>query len=123
MAGSTRSICAAGETFFPGNTDAYLRRAVAAQFAIWGPQAEEVVYMSAEKDADGDRLDGNKSAYRLTFDRAPPAKGFWSVTVYDAATRLLVPHPSGRYKLSGRPESRHGARPERISDDPFPARG
>ncbi|MGB8364180.1 MAG: DUF1254 domain-containing protein [Rhizomicrobium sp.] len=91
-----------GRDILAGNTDAYLRRAVAAKFAIWGPQAEEVVYMSAEKDADGDRLDGNKSAYRLTFDRAPPAKGFWSVTVYDAATRLLVPHPSGRYKLGDR---------------------
>lgn len=91
-----------GRDILAGSDDAHLRRAAAARFAIWGPQAEEVVYMSAEVDAEGAPLDGARSAYQLRFDRAPPAKGFWSFTVYDAATRLLVAHPSGRYKLGDR---------------------
>lgn len=91
-----------GRDILAGSDDAHLRRAAAARFAIWGPQAEEVVYMSAEVDAGGAPLDGARSAYQLRFDRAPPAKGFWSFTVYDAATRLLVAHPSGRYKLGDR---------------------
>ena len=85
-----------------GSFKAYLARAVVARYAIWGPAAEEVVYMTAETDADGEPLDGSKHAYTLTFDREPPARGFWSFTVYDAATRLLSPHPSGRYKLGDR---------------------
>ena len=57
--------------------------------------------MSVEVDGDGRPLDGAK-AYALRFDRPPPARGFWSFTVYDAASRLLVAHPSGRYKLGDR---------------------
>ena len=91
-----------GRDVLAGSVDAYLRRAVLARFAIWGPPAEEVVYMNAEVDADGAPLDGDRAAYRLHFDRAPPARGFWSFTVYDAKTRLLAAHPSGRYKLGDR---------------------
>jgi hypothetical protein len=90
-----------GRDVLAGSFDAHLRRAVLARFAIWGPPAEEVVYMSVEVDADGLPLDGAK-AYALRFDRPPPARGFWSFTVYDAASRLLVAHPSGRYKLGDR---------------------
>ena len=91
-----------GRDVLAGDFDAHLRRAVAARFAIWGPPAEECVYMSAEVDAAGRILDGSSRAYRLCLDGAPPAKGFWSFTVYDAASRLLAPHPSGRYKLGDR---------------------
>lgn len=80
----------------------YLRRAVAARYAIWGPAKEEVVYMVAETDAGGEALDGGRHDYVLDLPHAPPARGFWSFTVYDAKTRLLVNHPSGRYKLGDR---------------------
>lgn len=82
--------------------DSYLRRAVAARYAIWGPAKEEVVYMVAETDADGAPLDGSRHDYVLDLPEAPPTRGFWSFTVYDAKTRLLVKHPSGRYKLGDR---------------------
>lgn len=91
-----------GRDRLTGSPAAYLARAVAARYAIWGPGAEEVVYMVAEVDAAGAPLDGAASAYTLSFDRAPPVDGFWSFTVYDAATRLLAPHPSGRYKRGDR---------------------
>ena len=90
-----------GRDVLAGSFDAYLRRAVLARFAIWGPPAEEVVYMNVETDSAGAPLDG-ALAYRLRFEGPPPAKGFWSFTVYDAATRLLAAHPSGRYKLGDR---------------------
>lgn len=85
-----------------GSPEAYLARAVGARYAIWGPGAEEVVYMVADVDAEGEPLDGTDAAYEIRFDRAPPVTGFWSYTVYDAQTRLLVPHPSGRYKRGDR---------------------
>jgi len=91
-----------GRDVLAGSFDAYLRRAVLARFAIWGPPAEEVVYMNVETDACGAPLDGAAQAYQLRFEAPPPARGFWSFTVYDAATRLLSAHPSGRYKLGDR---------------------
>ena len=91
-----------GRDRLTGSPAAYLARAVGAKYAIWGPGAEEVVYMVAEVDADGARVDGAEAAYEITFDAAPPVSGFWSYTIYDAATRLLVPHPSGRYKRGDR---------------------
>lgn len=84
------------------DADGYLRRAMAAKYAIWGPPAEEVVYMVGETDAEGADLDGAAQAYELRFDAAPPAHGFWSFTVYDRETRLLVPHPSEKFAVRQR---------------------
>jgi hypothetical protein len=91
-----------GRDVLAGSTDAFMRRAVLAKYAIWGPPAEEVVYMNCEVDADGALLNGADVRYTLHFEGPPPAKGFWSFTVYDAETRLLAPHPSGRYKRGDR---------------------
>jgi hypothetical protein len=91
-----------GRNVLAGSARAFLCRAVLARYAIWGPQAEEVVYMNCDVDAQGDVLDGAANAYALRFPGPIPAKGFWSFTVYDAATRLLAPHPSGRYKRGDR---------------------
>jgi hypothetical protein len=43
-------------------------------------------YAYAERDGDGDHLDGS-STYRLTLPVGVPAKDFWSVAVYDPQTR------------------------------------
>lgn len=89
-------------TLVAGSDDAFLRRAAIARFAIWGPESSEVVYMSADVDLDGQTLDGGRHRYVLRLDGTPPVRGFWSYTVYDAQTRLLAQHPSGRYKVGGR---------------------
>ncbi|WP_158766957.1 DUF1254 domain-containing protein [Terricaulis silvestris] len=91
-----------GRDVLAGSTRAFECRAVLAKYAIWGPPAEEVVYMNCDVDADGALLNGADAAYTLRFDGPVPAKGFWSFTVYDAETRLLSPHPSGRYKRGDR---------------------
>jgi hypothetical protein len=57
------------------------------------------VYMSAYKDADGDWLDGAKS-YKLHIPPNPPAKTFWSMTLYDVSTRALINNKTGKADLS-----------------------
>jgi hypothetical protein len=50
-------------------------------------------YVQAFKDKDGNRLDGGKS-YRLHVPADAPAVAFWSLTLYDTATRSMVQSPS-----------------------------
>jgi len=89
---------------------ALLRRAAAALYAIWGVDAEEGLYMVADVDGDGHALDGAANRYELHFDGPPPVHAFWSFTVYDAKTRLLVEHASGRYAVRDRdPALQRGA--------------
>lgn len=49
-------------------------------------------YLGAHRDADGNWFDGGKS-YQLTVPGDAPAKLFWSVTVYDSLTRVLIDNP------------------------------
>jgi hypothetical protein len=56
-----------------------------------GPGSE---YVQAFRDKDGDRLDGGKS-YRLRVPANVPAAAFWSLTIYDTATRSMLQNPSG----------------------------
>ena len=46
-------------------------------------------YLTASVDADNEWFDGCKS-YVLRVPAKPPAKDFWSVTVYDALTRSQI---------------------------------
>ena len=50
-------------------------------------------YIQAFQDKDGNRLDGGKS-YRLHVPANAPATAFWSLTLYDTATRSMVQSPS-----------------------------
>ena len=50
-------------------------------------------YVQAFKDKDGKRLDGGKS-YRLHVPANVPAAAFWSLTLYDTATRSMLQNPS-----------------------------
>jgi hypothetical protein len=47
------------------------------------------VYLEAQKDSDGEWLDGGKD-YVLTVPANAPVKQFWSVTVYDNDDRCLI---------------------------------
>ena len=82
--------------------DNYLLRATAARMGIYGNTKEEAFYVIYMKDSEGDMLNAAESDYTLTFlkDRLPPAKAFWSVTMYDAKTQLLVANPIGRYLIN-----------------------
>lgn len=85
--------------FFHGD---WLLRAVGAQAGIYGNDAAEATYPMTRLDADGQTLDGSKHNYTLTFpaDGLPPVNAFWSVTIYDGMTQLLIKNPIDRYLIN-----------------------
>ncbi|HTE23288.1 DUF1254 domain-containing protein [Flavitalea sp.] len=50
-------------------------------------------YVQAFKDKDGNRFDGSKS-YRMKLLPNIPAAAFWSLTLYDTATRSMLQNPT-----------------------------
>lgn len=92
--------CAAGSReFFDGD---WLLRAVGSKLGIYGNDAAEATYPFTKQDGHGDPLDGSEHDYTLTFpaDRMPPVNAFWSITMYDAKTQLLVKNPIERYLIN-----------------------
>ena len=87
------------EAFFSGN---WLLRATAAQAGIFGNDAVEAMYPLAKTDATGKPLDTSKTNYTLTFPagKFPPVNAFWSVTMYDGKTQLLIKNPINRYLIN-----------------------
>ncbi|WP_223033993.1 DUF1254 domain-containing protein [Hanstruepera marina] len=80
----------------------YLRRAAAAYFGLYGNDLEEAFYPETTFDADGEELDGSKYNYILHFnaDELPPAKSFWSLTMYKLPEQLLIENEINRYIIS-----------------------
>jgi len=80
----------------------WLKRAAAAFGGIYGNDLAEAVYPYAKTLADGSALDGSKARYTITFaaGQLPPVNAFWSVTMYDAKTQLLIKNPIGRYLIN-----------------------
>ncbi|MFO1150094.1 MAG: DUF1254 domain-containing protein [Alsobacter sp.] len=80
----------------------WLLRAVAAQMGIYGNDAVEAMYPVTKVDADGQPLDGAKNNYTITFpaNGLPPVNAFWSVTMYDGKTQLLIKNPIDRYLIN-----------------------
>jgi hypothetical protein len=85
--------------FFKGD---YELRAAAAMAGIYGNDAAEAMYPLAKTDSTGAALDGSKHRYTLTFgkDELPPVNSFWSVTMYDGKTQLLIDNPINRYLIN-----------------------
>jgi hypothetical protein len=89
-----------------GNRDFYkgdwLLRAAAAQAGIFGNNAEEAVYPMTRWLPDGEVIDTSKHSYTITFPagKFPPAKAFWSVTMYDGKSQLLIKNPINRYLIN-----------------------
>jgi hypothetical protein len=85
--------------FFSGD---WLKRAAAAKGGIYGNNAEEATYPFTKALANGEALDGSKHNYTLTFPagQTPPVNAFWSVTMYDGKTQLLIENPINRYLVN-----------------------
>jgi hypothetical protein len=85
--------------FYNGN---WLLRAAAAKAGIYGNDAVEATYPMTRSDASGEMLDGSKHNYTLTFPagQLPPVNAFWSVTMYDGKTQLLIKNPINRYLVN-----------------------
>jgi hypothetical protein len=85
--------------FFDGD---WLLRAAAARGGIYGNSADEAMYPATRSDSTGEKLDCSNHSYTLTFpkDGLPPVKAFWSVTMYDGKTQLLIKNPIDRYLIN-----------------------
>ena len=77
-------------------------RAAAAMGGIYGNNATEAIYPLLATDSQGNRPDCSKARYTLTFPKGqfPPANAFWSVTMYDAKSQLLIENPIHRYLIN-----------------------
>ena len=80
----------------------YAVRAAAALAGIYGNDAAEALYPLLETDSDGAKVDTATNRYTLTFQpgRLPPVNAFWSVTMYDGKTQLLIDNPIHRYLIN-----------------------
>jgi len=80
----------------------YLYRFAGAKMGIFGNSGAEANYEGYFTDADHQPLDGSKHAYTLHFgkDELPPTKAFWSLTMYDGKSQLLVDNPLNRYLIN-----------------------
>lgn len=78
-----------------------MTRAVIARAGLWGNHGYEANYDFAWLDANGDALVGSHT-YELTFSPPPPAKAFWSLTMYDTPDFYLVDNPIERYSIGDR---------------------
>jgi len=80
----------------------WIKRAAGASAGIYGNDALEAVYILGRQTADGQQLDGSKAKYSLTFapGQLPPVNSFWSLTMYDGDTQLLIKNPIDRYLIN-----------------------
>ena len=87
------------EAFYNGD---WVMRAGAAKGGIYGNDAVEAMYPYTRTDATGEPLDGSKHKYAITFapGELPPVNAFWSVTMYDGKSQLLVKNPINRYLIN-----------------------
>ncbi len=85
--------------FLKGN---WLYRFAGAKLGLYGNSGEEAIYIGYFVDANRQPLDASKNNYAMQFPKGhlPPARAFWSVTMYDGKSQLLVANPLKRYLLN-----------------------
>ena len=69
---------------------------------IYANNPAEALYPLLETDSEGKKPDCNTNRYTLTFPAGglPPVNAFWSVTMYDGKTQLLIENPINRYLIN-----------------------
>ncbi|MGI4841224.1 MAG: DUF1254 domain-containing protein [Janthinobacterium lividum] len=82
----------------------YLYRYAGANMGIFGNSADEAAYLGYFVDNQGRPADASKQEYTLHFNKGafPPANAFWSLTMYDGKSKLLVDNPLNRYLINSR---------------------
>lgn len=76
----------------------YPLRAVVAGPYLGGQGEKEAVYPIRYTDSAGSPLNG-ENEYLVRLSPEPPNDAFWSLTIYDAKTKMLVENPLSRYKV------------------------
>jgi hypothetical protein len=84
------------------NAGDWTLRAAAAMAGIYGNDAAEALYPLLATDSAGNKPDTSTNRYTLTFPsgQLPPVNAFWSVTMYDGKTQLLIENPIHRYLIN-----------------------
>ena len=82
----------------------YLYRYAGADLGMFGNSSDEAAYLTYLVDSEGKPANGARHSYTVHFakDQLPPADAFWSLTLYDAKTKLLVPNHKKRYLINSR---------------------
>jgi hypothetical protein len=79
----------------------YMYRMAAAVLGIYGNSKQEAMYPAYTLDANGQKLDGaNRYTLRFAADQLPPVNAFWSLTMYELPSSLLVANPLNRYLIN-----------------------
>jgi len=88
---------------------AYLQRAAVAYAGLGANVADDAEYPSGFADSDG-RAFSSEERYVIHFarDQLPPARAFWSLTLYDAR-QLFAANPINRYALGDRDDLQFNA--------------
>jgi hypothetical protein len=77
-------------------------RALITAIGLGANRPQDAVYPTSLKAADGDTYDSaNKYVMHFPKGQLPPARGFWSLTMYDAEY-FFVPNVLNRYSISPR---------------------
>src|SRR5215467_11809945 len=80
----------------------YLNRALITEIGLGANRPQDAIYPTSLKDSDGNDYSGaNNYVMRFPKGQLPPARGFWSVTMYDA-NYFFVENPINRYSISPR---------------------
>lgn len=81
----------------------YTKRALGAAAGLYGNTKEEAIYIGTRTDKENAILSGkNKYVIRFPKGQTPPAKYFWSITLYELPSRYLVNNPINRYSIGDR---------------------
>jgi hypothetical protein len=80
----------------------YFMRAFVTAVGLGANRPQDAVYPSSQKDGEG-KAYGGAAKYVLRFanGQLPPARGFWSLTMYDS-NYFFVANPINRYSISAR---------------------
>lgn len=75
----------------------YSLRAYVTKIGYGANSTKDAIYPNSAVDVDGNDYSGDHN-YKLHFDKMPPLKGFWSLTMY-TTEGFLVDNPLNRYVL------------------------
>ena len=85
----------------------YVRRALVARWGIAANPAEDAVYLQPRADAEGNPINGgNQHVIHFEPGGTPPAKAFWSLTVYDR-NGFLIANDLNRFGIRSRDDVRY----------------
>jgi hypothetical protein len=77
-------------------------RALVTAIGLGANRPQDAVYPTSLKDAESQKYNGaNKYVMSFPKGQLPPARGFWSLTMYDK-NYFFVSNPINRYSISAR---------------------